>query len=171
LEDINSALFEAEFGTDFRFARYPTGIVGPRWSPDGHFIAALSADLNELMIYDRAARKWRRLAGDFGTIGTPAWSHDGKYLYLDVASPHDRTYMRVKFRDGKAEQLASLKNIRRFLGMWGSWSGLAPGDIPLLARDTGEQEVYALDLRLPWKRQGGATAPPRIMQVYGLKIR
>jgi Tol biopolymer transport system component len=125
------------------------GLWHPRWSPDGHFIAALSAGSNEVKIYDRAARKWRRLAGDLGTIGIPSWSHDSRYLYFDVTSPHDSAYMRVKVSDGKAEQLASLKNVRRFLGVWGFWSGLAPGDIPLFARDAGEQEVYALDWRLP----------------------
>jgi hypothetical protein len=57
--------------------------------------------------------------------------------------------MRVRVSDGKAEQLASLRNVRRFLGIWGFWSGMAPGDIPVLARDAGEQEVYALDWRLP----------------------
>jgi Tol biopolymer transport system component len=125
------------------------GLWHPRWSPDGPFIAALSAGSNELRIYDRPARKWRRLAGGLGTIGTPAWSHDGRYLYFDLASSHDSIYMRVRVSDGKAEQLASLRNVRRFLGIWGFWSGLAPGDIPLLARDAGEQEVYALDWRLP----------------------
>jgi Tol biopolymer transport system component len=125
------------------------GLWRPRWSPDGRFVAALSADSNTLEIYDRPARKWRRLASDLGKIGTPAWSHDGAYLYFDVASPHDSTYVRVRASDGKAEQLASLKNVRRYLGTWGLWSGLAPGDIPLLARDTDEQEVYALDWRLP----------------------
>jgi Tol biopolymer transport system component len=125
------------------------GLWHPHWSPDGRFIAALSAGSDELMIYDRPERKWRRLAGDLGTIGNPAWSHDGQYLYFDVASPHDSSYMRVKVSNGKAEHLASLKNVRRFLGISGFWSGLAPGDFPLLARDTGEQEVYALDWRLP----------------------
>jgi len=125
------------------------GLWHPRWSPDGRFVAALSSDSSALMIYNRRARKWRPLASDLGKIGTPAWSHDGAWLYFDVASPHDSTYLRVRASDGKAEQLASLKHVRRYLGIWGLWSGLAPGDIPLLARDAGEQEVYALDWRLP----------------------
>jgi Tol biopolymer transport system component len=125
------------------------GLWRPRWSPDGRFVAALSADSNTLMIYDRSGRKWRQLASDLGTVGTPAWSHDSQYLHFDVTSPHDFTYMRVRASDGKAERLASLKNVRRYLGLWGFWSGLAPGDVPLLARDTGEQEVYALEWRLP----------------------
>jgi hypothetical protein len=31
----------------------------------------------------------------------------------------------------------------------GYWSGLAPDNMPLVARDTSTQEVYALDLQLP----------------------
>jgi dipeptidyl aminopeptidase/acylaminoacyl peptidase len=125
------------------------GLWHPRWSPDGRFVAALTSDSSALMIYDRPGRKWRPLASDLGKIGIPSWSHDGKYLYFDVATPHDSRYLRVRAIDGKAEQLASLRNVRRYLGIWGFWSGLAPGDIPLLARDIGEQEVYALDWRLP----------------------
>ena len=125
------------------------GLWHPCWSPDGRSIAALSANSQAVMIYDRRARKWRQLVGGLGTIGIPAWSHDGGYVYFDVTTPHDSAYVRVRASDGKTERLASLKNVRRYLGIWGFWSGLAPGDIPLLARDTGEQEIYALDWRAP----------------------
>jgi Tol biopolymer transport system component len=128
------------------------GLWHPRWSPDGRSIAALSANSQALMIYDRPARKWKQLAGGLGTMGIPAWSHDGAYVYFDVTTPHDSAYVRLRASDGKTERLASLKNVRRYLGIWGFWSGLAPGDIPLLARDTGEQEIYALDWRVPQKR-------------------
>ena len=49
----------------------------------------------------------------------------------------------------KVEQVTSLKNFRRVI--WGNlpWFGLSPKDEPLLLRDVGTQEVYALDFEAP----------------------
>jgi len=56
--------------------------------------------------------------------------------------------MRVRIRDRKLERVANLKNLRQ-TGYFGAWLGLAPDDSPLLLRDTGTQEVYALDWQEP----------------------
>jgi hypothetical protein len=101
------------------------------------------------MIGDSRGKKWQRLAGGFGVIGTATWSHDGKYICLDAATQHDSVYLRVRVSDGKVERIASLKNVSRYWGSWGFWSGLAPGDLPLIALDTSRPEVYALDWQLP----------------------
>jgi hypothetical protein len=37
----------------------------------------------------------------------------------------------------------------RMAGYLGWWLGLAPDDSPLLLRDTGTQEIYALDWEAP----------------------
>jgi hypothetical protein len=44
-----------------------------------------------------------------------------------------------------------LKKIRLFTSQFGpgSWTGRAPGQIPLLPRDISTQEIYAFDLQLP----------------------
>jgi hypothetical protein len=55
---------------------------------------------------------------------------------------------RVRIRDRKLERVADLKNFRR-TGYWGGWMGLAPDDSPLLLRDIGTQEIYALDWQAP----------------------
>jgi hypothetical protein len=52
--------------------------------------------------------------------------------------------MRVRIRDRKLERMADLKNFRQ-AGFWNVWLGMAPDDSPLLLRDTGTQEIYALD--------------------------
>ena len=52
--------------------------------------------------------------------------------------------MRVRIRDRKLERVADLKNFRQ-AGFWSVWLGMAPDDSPLLLRDTGTQEIYALD--------------------------
>jgi hypothetical protein len=56
--------------------------------------------------------------------------------------------MRIRIRDRKIEEVADLKNFRQ-TGYWSVWLGMAPDDSPLLLRDTGTQDVYALD----WQAQ------------------
>jgi len=47
------------------------------------------------------------------------------------------------------ETVASLKNLRRVILPFQAWMGLTPEGSPLLMRDTGTQEVYALDFEQP----------------------
>ena len=56
--------------------------------------------------------------------------------------------MRVRIRDHKVDRVADLKNFRQ-AGFYGGWLGMAPDDSPLLLRDTGTQEIYALDWQAP----------------------
>jgi len=53
----------------------------------------------------------------------------------------------VRVNDAKMERLFSLKSVRR-TGT-AEWTGLAPDDSPLLLRDIGTEEIYALDWEAP----------------------
>jgi hypothetical protein len=57
----------------------------------------------------------------------------------------------VRLADRKLERVVSLKGFRRAMGTngVGFWSGLTPDDSPLVMRNIGSQEVYALD----WEAQ------------------
>ena len=46
------------------------------------------------------------------------------------------------------EHVADLKNLS-MTGYYTIWLGLAPDDSPLLLRDTGSQDIYALDWEKP----------------------
>ena len=121
------------------------GLYAPRWSPDGRMIAALRAGSETLFVFDLATRKWTELGRIL--VGVPSWSRDSKYVYFDspVGEPG---FYRVRVADHKLERLFSLKNVR-FADALGSWTGLAPDDSPLLLRDVGSQEIYALDWEAP----------------------
>ncbi|HEY1677944.1 MAG TPA: protein kinase [Candidatus Sulfotelmatobacter sp.] len=122
----------------------------PRWSPDGRMIAVISARNDRLMIYNVQEKKWRQLDSNL-SFGYLAWSHDSAYLYFDTFLSKDSGYFRIRISDSKVEKVADLKNARLFRGQFGpgSWTGLAPGEIPLFPRDISTQEVYAFDLQLP----------------------
>jgi hypothetical protein len=78
----------------------------------------------------------------------PNWSRDGKYIYFHSFGS-DAALCRVRVTDHNLERIASLKGIRLTIPPIGTWCGLAPDDSPLVLRDVGTQEIYALDLQLP----------------------
>jgi len=120
------------------------GFYSPRWSPDGRFIAALHAGPETLMLFDFSTQKWVQL-GQI-VVGFPSWSSDSKYIYFD-SQGEARAFYRVRISDHKLERLVSLKNLRLAGAL--SWTGLAQDDSPLVLRDVGTQEIYALDWEAP----------------------
>src|SRR5450432_4646528 len=85
------------------------GILGPRWSPDGRSIIAISFDGNKLMLYDVRSEKWRQLDVNLQSFGYLTWSHDSAYVYFDTFLSSDAGYFRVRISDSKLERLADLK--------------------------------------------------------------
>lgn len=126
------------------------GFFSPRWSPNGHFLVALTSDSQALMLYDFNAQTWSVLTQH--PIGYPSWSKDSKYVFFDDTSFTDSPgFYRVRISDHTIQRVASLQDIRQVVLEWpfGSWTGVAPDDSPLVQRDVGTQEIYALDLELP----------------------
>jgi len=123
------------------------GLFSPRWSPDGHHLAALSADVTKLLLYDFDTRKWQEIANVAASY--LSWSHDGQYVYF-TTSGTEPEFERVSVRnEHRIERLATLKNVRLFSGTLGVWIGIAPDDSLLILRDTSPDEIYALDVQLP----------------------
>lgn len=75
------------------------------------------------------------------------WSKDGQLVYALSAAPPG-TVLRIGISDHRSEQVVDLKN---FLigGRYGVSLALAPDDSPLLLRDAGTHDVYALDWEEP----------------------
>ena len=122
-------------------------LFSPRCSPDGRYVAALSADSTKLMLYDREKKSWTQLASS--RFGFENWSHDGKYLYAEDYSDKTDDLVRVNVANGKVERLFSLKEVPRGFDPWEFWIGLASDDSLLLMRDKSTQEIYSLDVRFP----------------------
>jgi WD40 repeat protein len=123
------------------------GLWSPRWSPKGGYIAAMSNDGNELLLFDFSTRKWTELARM--SLGYPQWSHDGESVFFVGHPPGADKVFRVTLSGHKIEDVADLKNFHQAPFLVGNWMGLAPDDSPLLVRDAGTQDFYALSLQLP----------------------
>jgi len=121
------------------------GMFSPRWSPDGRYIGALSADSSRLMLFDIQSGKWIELAeGSFGWLN---WSHDGRSMYfLDQGGKGG--VVRIRISDHKPEQVLALDGFKT-TGRYGGSLALMPDDSPLLLREAGTQDVYALDWEKP----------------------
>jgi hypothetical protein len=66
-----------------------------------------------------------------------------------IVASNDPAIYRVRLSDQKVEKVLGLGDVRRVVTPWNTWFGPTPqGDI-LFMRDTGSQEVYALDLDIP----------------------
>jgi Tol biopolymer transport system component len=123
------------------------GLFSPRWSPDGRYLAAQSADSTKLLLYDFGTRKWQ----DFALVNAAYfnWSRDGQYIYLTTFEA-EPVFERISVQnEHRIERLANLKGVRLFEGTFGGWTGIAPDNSLLILRDTSPDEIYVLDVQLP----------------------
>ena len=130
------------------------GILVPRWSPDGRYIAALAEDNRVLTLYDIQSREWKTLLRRQLPFGFITWSHDATAIYFDTVLTDQPRIWRLRVRDGKLDPIVNLNSYRLYpkinlLSGLGSWGGLAPGDVPLLVRDISTSEIYALEVDFP----------------------
>jgi Tol biopolymer transport system component len=125
------------------------GLYSPRWSPDGAYLVAQKVGPENLWLFAFKNQTWKELtkvaAGYFG------WSRDSKFIYFDNFISHEReaAFLRVRISDHKLERVVSLKGLFPVAGFQGPWTGLTPDDSPLLLRNVGTQEIYALDWEAP----------------------
>jgi Tol biopolymer transport system component/DNA-binding winged helix-turn-helix (wHTH) protein len=130
------------------------GLYSPHWSPDGRYIAAITAEHpHKLMLFDFATQRWTQAFGS--EMETPSWSRDGTFIYFQAyhnpaqAGVQSRI-VRFRLKDRKIENIVDLRNVGRLTaGTITGWFGLAPDDSPLFARDISTSEIYALEMDWP----------------------
>jgi eukaryotic-like serine/threonine-protein kinase len=127
-----------------------TGLFGPRWSPDGRYISAFSADDSKLLLFDVRAKQWSVL-GEGKVLVYPNWSPDSKYIYYEDSGSDGPEIDRISIVDRKKGRVVGLKDVPRvLLYISGApWNGIAADGSPLIMRDVGNRELYSLELELP----------------------
>jgi Tol biopolymer transport system component len=120
------------------------GVWSPRWSPDGRYLAALSPDPPILRIFDMETQKRSALPVK-GNVDMPCFSRDSQSIYF-LRFGVDQGVFRIRIKGGKPEEkIWDLKDLH-FGGYWGFSMSLDPTDTPLIPRDIGSQDIYALTL-------------------------
>ncbi len=115
----------------------------PRWSPDVRYLAAAGFNVDELKVFDFKTGKWSELAQG-GPADCPEWSADSQFIYFRRVSG-DVGLFRVRPSGRRAEKVVDLKDWHD-AGWFGRYMGLDPTDAPLLLRDIGSEDIYALTL-------------------------
>jgi eukaryotic-like serine/threonine-protein kinase len=121
------------------------GLYAPRWSPNGRYIVAMPSDQLSLVLFDFQTQKWSQIAKV--RAGFLNWSRDGQYVYF-VRWLVNPAVLRIRISDREVEQVSDLTNLPT-TGNLGQWLGLGPDDSPLVLKDTGTQDIYALDWEAP----------------------
>jgi DNA-binding winged helix-turn-helix (wHTH) protein/Tol biopolymer transport system component len=129
--DLRSGRSEKIPGTD--------GLYGPLWSPDGRHLSAVDAATDHLLLVDPKTGKRTQLAG---SVQWPSWSADSQYIYYSRFGFN--WIFRVHVPDGTEEKFLQVP----FRGATGAFT-LAPDNSPILLREHGRYDVYALYLSFP----------------------
>jgi len=126
------------------------GLFSPRWSPNGRYIAALSPNGTDLMLFNFKTRKWTTwLKEPAGSFTYPVWSGDSQFLYFDDFVTGAEAIRRVQVGRSEAELVFELGNLERYPGALGPWTSRAADGSFMFVRDRSTQEVYQLTLELP----------------------
>lgn len=117
-------------------------MYSPRWSPDGHSIVTLSPKSLGLNIFDVRTQRWSTPYK--GPAGFPTWSRDSHLIYF-LGLSYIPDVFRIPVTGGDAERITDLNGVD-VTGYYSIWFGLDPTDAPLLLRNIGTSDIYALKL-------------------------
>ncbi|HEX3985190.1 MAG TPA: winged helix-turn-helix domain-containing protein [Acidobacteriaceae bacterium] len=120
------------------------GLFSPRWSANGKYIAALSIDQRQLLVYDVAKRTWKMLAQQIAS--DICWSHDDTAIYFHDFAQADQPIYRVTVATGRIERVADLHDLRPANVVDYRFAGLGEGDVPLVSARRSTANLYTAEL-------------------------
>jgi len=121
------------------------GMWSPRWSPNGRFISGLhDGSSGGIKIFDLETQRWSQLQIK-GECNWHTWSSDSQFIYCSLLLGDHPGMFRARILGGDPERVVDLKGLR-FTGALQSWEGLDPSGTPILLRDMGTDDIYALTL-------------------------
>jgi len=119
-------------------------LFSPRWSPDGHYIAALSLDMTRIMLYDTSTHKWKQLLQQ--SAADPVWSRDSKALFFHSYMQKSQTIYCVTVPDGRVEGVTDLQDLHFADAVGYQFAGITPRDTPLVNASMSTANIYSINL-------------------------
>jgi hypothetical protein len=125
--------------------------MGGFWITQDTLVVA-NKDQTKFLIFSLKTQKWTDLGpNNLGSIVNWMISPDDKHLYFTTGGA-DPKVGRIRLSDQRSETIASLKDFHPALN-YGAQAAtpvnVAPDGSPIFTRDTGYQEIYALNIRWP----------------------
>jgi Tol biopolymer transport system component/DNA-binding winged helix-turn-helix (wHTH) protein len=124
------------------------GLVEPRWSADGRYIAALQPGKKQVWLYDCKLLKWSVLA-DANFPSTLRWSPGGDALYFQDTDEVEEAVFRVPMASRETERVTGFGDLLSSGAKRCIFTGLSPDGAVYVTVDHGDVDVYAVDLKLP----------------------
>lgn len=118
------------------------GLFSPRWSPDGHWIAALTLGEQRLMLYNVATHTWRQL--NDVRAADPVWTADSSALYIHAAFSKPQTIQRITVPTGNSSVVVTLANPLISDNADYVFVGITRDDSPLVRIRTSTGNLYTL---------------------------
>ena len=145
--DPNIRIFDLESG---KLATLPEseGLLEPRWSADGRYIAALNPKKKQVFLYDCKFETWSVLA-EANFPSALRWSPAGDALYYQDTDDVEEAIFRVPMAKREAERVVRLGDLLSTGAARAIFTGLSPDGSVYVTADHGDVDVYAVDLKLP----------------------
>jgi Tol biopolymer transport system component len=124
------------------------GLIAPRWSPNGRYVAALDETNHRLLLYDFQTEKWTEFAQG-GFLGAPFWASDSSAIYFQDQLDSEQAIFRVKLANHQVERVFGCGEILRSSPAHCIFSGLGQDGSLYVMVERGLTDIYALDLDLP----------------------
>jgi Tol biopolymer transport system component/DNA-binding winged helix-turn-helix (wHTH) protein len=124
------------------------GLIQPRWSPDGRYIAAINSRTHDILLYTVATKTWSVLAEATNAQGM-RWSADSHYVYYQEMSDTEQAVYRVRLGHALSEKVVGFKDYLGSMASQCHFTGVAPDGSIYATVDRGGTDIYALDLKLP----------------------
>jgi DNA-binding winged helix-turn-helix (wHTH) protein/Tol biopolymer transport system component len=123
------------------------GLIEPRWSADGRYIAALNPKKKQIFLYDCKLLKWAVLA-EANFPSTLRWSPGGDALYFQDTDEVEESVFRVPMATREAERVTRFGDLLSSGAARCIFTGLSPDGSVYVTVDHGDVDVYAIDLKL-----------------------
>jgi DNA-binding winged helix-turn-helix (wHTH) protein/Tol biopolymer transport system component len=123
------------------------GLIEPRWSADGRYIAALNPTKKQVWLYDCRLEKWSVLS-EANFPAALRWSPSGDALYYQDVDEVEESIFRVPMATRETERVLGLSDILSLGAARGIFTGLSPDGSVYVTVDHGDVDVYAVDLKL-----------------------
>jgi eukaryotic-like serine/threonine-protein kinase len=124
------------------------GTLGPLFGTQDTLIAT-SHDQSILTLFDFRTRKWSDLVANPDKFVNWQSSSDGKYFFYSTGGNSPKIF-RMRLSDHRVEEVASMKNLRVVADPYlGTYLSVGADDSPVLTRDIGTEEVYAVSVKWP----------------------